>query len=134
MEVVMLKHLLKNPKNLTQEEKEGSLASLRLLAAIIASVATVLSIVFAMLGAGASSPLYYAVTQAQIMLPRLVAAVPLVAFSVYFAFLIYQAFENSLLSDRVVGHETNYLAKSIILSTLLISVPLCIVLGVMGRS
>ena len=130
---MMLKHLMKNPKDLSPAQRKGSLSSLKLLCAIIASGVAALGIVFAALGYGTSSPFYYTVVQAQAMLPRIVVVVPLVSLSSYLAFLIYQAFENSELANRVLGHETNYLNRSIILATLLLSTMVCAVLGVMGK-
>ena len=129
----MLSHLLKNPKSLTKDQKKGSLSSLKLLCALIAAGVGGLGIVFAALGYGTSSPFYYTVVQAQAMLPRIVVVVPLVAFSSYLAFLIYQAFENSELAERVLGGESNYLNRCIVLATLMLSTMVCVVLGVMGK-
>lgn len=129
----MLRHLLKDPSKLTQEQRKGSLSSLKLLLALMGAGVAALAIVFAALGAGTTSPLYYTVTQVQVMLPRVVVVVPLVAFSSYVAFLIYQAFENSELADRVLGARANFLNRSIILATLLLSTMICVVLGVMGK-
>lgn len=129
----MLKHLLRNPKSLKPEEKAASLVSAgRLLAIVLIFVLALLALA-AVVGASASSPFYYTVVQAQVILPRILIVVPLAVSASYLGFLIYQAFENTLLSSRVFGHEANFLNRSIVLAGIVASTVLAVVLAVMGK-